>query len=149
MKLSPESIETIFKQAVSEYPSECCGIVTGTEDRQAAHPLKNIQEKLHAEDPETHPRTSREAYAVDRNEVEGIIAFAKDKGDSVLAFYHSHIDCGAYFSAMDKEVQTVFGEPEFPHALHVVVAVREGKIDEVRGFLWDGMKQDFIEVSVR
>ncbi len=149
MQLTQEAIDAIFKQAVAEYPSECCGIVTGACNIFRVHALMNIQDRLHADDPGTHPRTSREAYAVDRNEVDRIITEAADRNESILAFYHSHIDCGAYFSAMDKEVQTVFGEPEFPDAVHVVVSVRQGAIHEIKGYLWDGRKKDFVEVEVR
>ncbi|HTP04520.1 MAG TPA: Mov34/MPN/PAD-1 family protein [Nitrospirota bacterium] len=149
MRLTQEAIDTISKQAIAEYPSECCGIVTGVDTVLRVHALVNIQERLHAEDPGTHPRTSREAYAVDRNEVERIIGEAADRGEAVLAFYHSHIECGAYFSPMDKEVQTVFGEPEFPDAVHIVVSVEQSAIHEIKGYLWDGRKQDFVEVAVR
>lgn len=149
MRLTQEAIDTISKQAIAEYPSECCGIVTGVDTVLRVHALVNIQEWLHAEDPGTHPRTSREAYAVDRNEVERIIDEAADRGESILAFYHSHIDCGAYFSPMDKEAQTVFGEPEFPGAVHVVVSVQQCSIHEIKGYVWDGRNQDFVEVAVR
>jgi proteasome lid subunit RPN8/RPN11 len=149
MRLTQEAIDTISKQAIDEYPSECCGTVTGTDAVLRVHALVNIQERLHHEDPGTHPRTSREAYAVDRSEVERIIGEAADRGESILAFYHSHINCGAYFSPMDKEVQTVFGEPEFPDAVHVVVSVQQGAIHEIKGYLWDGKKKDFVEVAVR
>lgn len=148
MLLTREAIDTISQQAIVEYPSECCGIVTGADAVLRVHALVNIQERLHHEDPSTYPRTSREAYAVDRNEVERIIGEAAGRGESILAFYHSHIDCGAYFSSMDKEVQTVFGEPEFPDAVHVVVSVQQGAIHEIKGYLWDGRKTDFVEVVV-
>lgn len=148
MRFSPQSVAAVYKQAMAEYPAECCGIVTGRADVQHVFPLVNIQDRLHAEDPETHPRDSRNAYAVDRNEVERIIRDSAHANETVLAFYHSHIDCDAYFSRMDKEVQTVFGEPEFPDAVHVVVALREGKIYEMKGYLWDGSKQDFVNVEV-
>jgi len=149
MHLTQEAIDAIVKQATVEYPSECCGIVTGTDTLLRVHVLANIQDRLHAKDPEMHPRTSREAYAVDRNEAERIIVEATGRGESILAFYHSHIDCGAYFSAMDREVQTVFGEPEFPDAVHIVVSVQHGAIHEIKGYLWDGRKRDFMEVAVR
>ena len=146
--LTPASIETISKQAVAEYPSECCGIVTGSASSQRVHPCRNRQDELHARDPEHHPRTSREAYDIDRNEMERIFADATAAGERVLCFYHSHIDCGAYFSKMDREVLTVFGEPEFPDAVHVVVSVQDRIVKEIAGFLWDGNKQDFVTVAV-
>ena len=149
MRLSQTSIDAISSQAIAEYPSECCGIVTGTASAQRVHPCRNRQDELHAKDPEHHPRTSREAYDIDRNEMERIFADAAAKGEQVLCFYHSHIDCGAYFSKMDREVLTVFGEPEFPDAVHVVISVQDRQVKEISGFLWDGNKQDFVTIAVR
>ena len=146
--LTPSSIETISKQAVAEYPSECCGIVTGDAATQRVHPCRNRQDELHARDPEQHPRTSREAYDIDRKEMERIFAEAAAKGEQIICFYHSHIDCGAYFSQMDKEVLTVFGEPEHPDAVHVVISVQDRQVKEINGFRWSGEKQDFIAVNV-
>jgi proteasome lid subunit RPN8/RPN11 len=146
--LTPESIEAITEQAVAEYPSECCGIVTGTATSQRVHPCRNRQNELHAKDPEHHPRTSREAYDIDRNEMERIFSDASAQGEQVVCFYHSHIDCGAYFSKMDREVLTVFGEPEFPKAVHVVVSVQDRQVKEIKAYRWDGAKQDFETVAV-
>lgn len=148
MLLTQGSIDAISKQAIAEYPCECCGMVTGNGSSQRVHACRNRQDELHAKDPETYPRTSREAYDIDRNEMEQIFADAAAKGEQVVCFYHSHIDCGAYFSQMDKDVLTVFGVPEFPEAVHVVVSVQERKTMEINGYLWDGEKQDFITVLV-
>ncbi len=147
--LTAESINKISNQAIAEYPSECCGIVTGNASSQRVHPCRNRQDELHAKDPETHPRTSREAYDIDRNEMERIFSDAAAKGEQVLCFYHSHIDCGAYFSQMDKDVLTVFGEPEIPEAVHVVVSVQARQVQEIWGYAWDGKKQDFVQRAVR
>jgi [CysO sulfur-carrier protein]-S-L-cysteine hydrolase len=146
--LTKASIESISKQAIAEYPSECCGIVTGTASAQRVHPCRNRQDELHTKDPETHPRTSREAYDIDRNEMERIFADAAAKDEQVVCFYHSHIDCGAYFSQMDKEVLTVFGEPEMPEAVHVVVSVQDRQVKEISGYLWNERKRDFVAVQV-
>ena len=107
-----------------------------------------MQEGLHAKYPEDHPRTSREAYVIDRDEVERITRDAAAIGEQIIAFYHSHIDCGAYFSQMDKDVQTVFGEPEFPDALHVVVSVYARQVREMKGYLWNVELRDFVTVKV-
>ena len=147
--LTSRTIALISRQAVAEYPSECCGIVTGNTAAQRVHPCRNRQDVLHAKDPEAHPRTSREAYDIDRNEMERIFADAVAQGEQVVCFYHSHIDCGAYFSRMDREVLTVFGEPEHPEAVHVVVSVQDRQVKEINGYRWDGAKQDFVDVKVR
>ena len=146
--LTAQSLAAISLQAVAEYPSECCGIITGTGPAQRVHPCRNRQDELHARDPETHPRTSREAYDIDRNEMERIFSDTAAQGEQVLAFYHSHIDCGAYFSAMDKEVLTVFGEPEHPDAVHIVISVHDRKVKEIKGYVWDGQRMDFAAIPV-
>ena len=80
--------------------------------------------------------------------MERIFSDAAGRGEQVICFYHSHIDCGAYFSQMDKEVLTVFGEPELPEAVHVVVSVQDRQVKEVNGFRWDDGQKDFISVAV-
>ncbi len=144
MKLNENVIAKIYQHALETYPEECCGIVTGNRDNQTAHVCQNIQNRLHLEDPEKHPRDARTAYAIERSEAESIFTRADEKGEGIIAFYHSHVDHEAYFSEMDKEVQTVFGEPEFPQAIHIVVSVRDRKIKEKKYFIWDGDKKDFI-----
>lgn len=146
--LTSYTIAAVSDHAREEYPAECCGIVVGSGSTQQVHRCSNLQDELHAQDPELHPRTSREAYAIDRQEMETIVKEAAARGEKVLAFYHSHIDCAAYFSAMDREVQTVFGEPEFPEALHLVVAVYQGQVSDFKGFLWSAEQQDFVVFPV-
>jgi [CysO sulfur-carrier protein]-S-L-cysteine hydrolase len=146
--LTASCVQAISEHARNEYPSECCGIITGTTTAQRVHRCRNRQDELHARDPEQHPRTSREAYDIDRAEMAAIFRDAEAAGEAVIAFYHSHIDCGAYFSAMDREVLTVFGEPEFPGALHVVVSVQDRSVKEMIGYQWDGAIQDFATVPV-
>lgn len=147
--LTSSSIDAISKQARAEYPSECCGIVTGSASTQRVHPCRNRQDELHAMDPERHPRTSREAYDIDRHEMERVFADAKAVDEQVIAFYHSHIDCAAYFSQMDKEVLTVFGEPELPEAVHIVVSVHGHEIRELGGYKWNGDKQAFERIAIQ
>ncbi len=148
LMLTPDAVKAISEHAREDYPAECCGIVTGSTSMQQVQRCRNLQDELRAQDPVAHPRTSRQAYAIDRRDMERIVKEAEAVGDTVIAFYHSHIDCGAYFSAMDREVQTVFGEPEFPDALQVVVAVYEGQVRDIKGFLWHSEKQDFLDVPV-
>jgi proteasome lid subunit RPN8/RPN11 len=144
MKLNKSTIEEISRHALETYPEECCGIVTGDSDRQTVHLCRNIQDRLHSEDPGKYPRDARTAYAIERNEAEKIFAEAKEQGKSVIAFYHSHVEHDAYFSDMDKEAQSVFGEPEFPEALQVVISVKDRKINGIKHFKWDKDKKDFM-----
>jgi proteasome lid subunit RPN8/RPN11 len=147
MKLQKDVVKIIYDHAIKEYPDECCGIVTGTGKDQKVHLCNNIQNKLHSEDPATYPRDARTAYFIERSEFDGIISSAKENNREVTAFYHSHTEHEAYFSEEDFAAQTVFGEPEFPDALHVVVSVMDKKINAVKCFKWDGGLQIFIAIE--
>jgi proteasome lid subunit RPN8/RPN11 len=144
MKLNKDVIDKICKQALQTYPYECCGIVTGNSISQKVHLCENIQNRLHAEDPEKYPRDARTAYFIERKEFDKIISSAKENGEYVIAFYHSHVEHEAYLSEEDFAAQTVFGEPEFPDALHVVVSVLNRKIYDLKCFKWKRDIQNFI-----
>lgn len=146
--MNSEIIKGIYQHAIEEYPNECCGIVTGSSEKQTLHQCKNIQNELHAEDPKRHPRDARTAYAIDRKEADKIYADSGKRGEEVLAFYHSHIDCDAYFSDTDIAAQTVFGEPEFPNAIHLVVSVVERNILGMKCFKWDKTKESFLLTGI-
>ena len=148
MKPGKQSIEEMFQHAIETYPDECCGIITGNSTKQTVHSCQNIQNRLYSEDPERHPRDARTAYAIDRKEAGKIYAEAKKNKEDILAFYHSHTDLDAYFSDTDKEVQIVFGEPEFPEAVHIVISVRARKVSDIKCFKWDRDKKDFIFVEM-
>jgi proteasome lid subunit RPN8/RPN11 len=148
MKFNRKVIDGICEHALRQYPYECCGIVTGYEQEQTAHFCENIQNKLHSEDPERYPRDARTAYVIDRDEAEQIISSARERGEEVIAFYHSHIEHEAYFSVTDVEAQTVFGEPEFPDAPHIVISIMNSKVHDIKCFKWDREKKDFVDVPL-
>ena len=137
MRLNKDIIDKMYDHALIEYPDECCGIITGNDDSQTVHYCENIQNRMHAEDPLRFPRDARTAYFIDRTAFDRVISSSLVKGETVLALYHSHAGHEAYFSEEDVAAQTVFGEPEFPDALHVVISVMGGKIHDLKCFKWD------------
>ncbi|MBI4682537.1 MAG: M67 family metallopeptidase [Nitrospirae bacterium] len=147
MRLNKDTKEKIYNHALQEYPDECCGIVTGDSDKQRVHLCENIQNKLHTEDPERYQRDARTAYFIERRRFDDILSYAKENGEEIIAFYHSHPEHEAYFSEEDFAAQTVFGEPEFPDALHAVVSVMDGKIHAMKCYKWDCSAQVFTAVE--
>jgi proteasome lid subunit RPN8/RPN11 len=142
-----KSLELMFQHALREYPYECCGIVTGDETDQSVHRFENIQNKMHEEDPEGYPRDARTAYFIDRKAFEKIISAARTQGRDIIAFYHSHPEHESFFSEEDAAAQTVFGEPEFPDVLHLVISVRNSRIHDIKCYKWDRGSSSFINVS--
>ncbi|HKY08695.1 MAG TPA: Mov34/MPN/PAD-1 family protein, partial [Candidatus Binatia bacterium] len=111
--------------------------------------VENIQNKLHALDPVTYPRTAAIAYAMDPRELQSVLDDAEKAGTRLKAFYHSHPDHEAYFSAEDKAFATPFGEPTFPDAAQIVVSIFDHAIKDIKAFAWSSDKKDFIELPIR
>jgi proteasome lid subunit RPN8/RPN11 len=144
--VSDETWQTIQTHAVADYPDECCGVVT--EDASAvvrAHPCENIQDRLHEADPKTHPRTARTAYRMDDLQVTRILDDTEKAGGRMIAIYHSHVDCDAYFSEEDQLAATFFGEPAYPNVSYLVVSVVDGEMKAKRAFVWDPDGSCFVE----
>ena len=122
--------EAMFAHAKEDYPAECCGMITADADgHHAVHRCENIQNKLHEADPETHPRTSTEAYRMNDMHVLRIQQDAEQAGGKLVAIYHSHIDFDAYFSKEDQRAALFDGEPAYPGIVYPVIPVKKGEVD--------------------
>lgn len=123
--------------ALSTYPSECCGFVSGPSEEPARLDASvrevNEADKYHKLDPETFPRTSRTYFKI--NELRAAKAFdAGDKsGRPIKVIYHSHCDAGAYFSQEDAATFASDNLLMWPCAF-IVVSVQGGQIAEKK--LW-------------
>lgn len=141
--------DQIFDHAKVDYPAECCGIVISDGNGDfVVHRCENIQDKLHAKDPETHPRTARTAYRMDDMQVHKILSQTEQAGGNLVAFYHSHIDCDAYFSQEDRDAATFFGEPTYPGVIYPVVSVVDGDVQGKKVFQWEEGEKGFVEIRV-
>ncbi len=134
-------IRQLQDQVFAQYPGECCGLLVGARDGgriSRALPLENIADRLHALDPAAYPRTSRDAFMVNEAKLNRLVRDAEAAGERWLAFYHSHIDCGAYFSAEDRKYAAPEGAAVFPEVAQVVIACTAAAITEAKAFRWDG-----------
>lgn len=148
--LTAEEVAAIHRHAEADYPAECCGVVLvregGDRDRRL-YACRNIQDVLHAKDPSRFPRDSRTAYYMAH---EDLLEIGRQEGHGygVHVIYHSHVDVGAYFSETDRGNALVDGEPAYPGAIYVVIAVKNGRADETQAFRWDGATREFVEVPI-
>ena len=147
--LSESSWNEIARHAAESFPDECCGIVVQHAIRDEVCRLENIQNRLHALDRETYPRQATIAYAMDPKELESMIDRATAAGATVKAFYHSHPNHEAYFSAEDKAFATPFGEPTFPDAAQIVVSIYNRVVKRMAVFAWNDEARDFVEVPLK
>jgi proteasome lid subunit RPN8/RPN11 len=147
--LTPDDIQRIEAQAVAEYPAESCGVVVAREGERRLLPCRNVQNELHARDPQRYPRDARTAYYIDPADLLRI-GRLEGEGFTVSVIYHSHIDAGAYFSETDRRNAMLGDEPTYPDATYVVTSVVDGRVDGMAAFRWDATQRDFtpVELSV-
>ena len=138
----------IHRHALAEYPSECCGIIIGKEGNESEDilfPCTNIQDKLHAMDPQTYTRDARTAYNIEPRELMKILKETEKKGMRIKFFYHSHPEHDAYFSEEDKRMALFDDEPVYPGAGYLVVSVYNKVIKRNALYLWNTDSKAFEE----
>jgi proteasome lid subunit RPN8/RPN11 len=148
LTISKQSLAAIEAHARATYPDECCGVMVDREGHEEVVRVTNVQNDLHKKDPLQFPRDARTAYRMDGKELLDILR-ASDQGKlTLLAFYHSHPDHDAYFSAEDK-TQALGGgeEPSYP-APHVVLSVHADAVRAAKAFAWDAAARDFVEIPL-
>ena len=134
------ALDDIYAHAREGYPEEVCGFVmAGGEVRRC----ENQQNKMHALDPETYPRTAKTAYFLGFKDLKFLDQSLKSERP-VRVIYHSHVDVGAYFSDEDVRAAAPDGEPLFP-VEYLVVDVRADGVREARLFRFEGGR--FLEVA--
>ena len=137
LELNETAFAAMTAHAVEGYPEESCGVVLGEERGNEVHRLVNIQNTLHANDPETFPRDARTAYTINPEELDAVLEQGEGRGLVFKALYHSHPDHDAYFSAEDKACATPFGEPTYPDTAQIVVSVVSGNVGRVAVYAWN------------
>ncbi|MBI3071298.1 MAG: M67 family metallopeptidase [Deltaproteobacteria bacterium] len=151
MKLAKAAFDAITAHAVAEYPFEACGLLVGVGDAIAeAVPCINHQNRYHAKLPDEFPRDAATAYFLDYRDIERVAEEARARGQALRGIFHSHVDCGAYFSAEDRVVALSGGDaPTFPDFVQIVVSVESRVVKAARAFCWDAAVRDFVEVEIK
>lgn len=149
----PSSVLAVVERAGREAyvrDEEACGYLEGPAADELlvdrACELENLANKYHEVDPEGHPRTGREYFKINARKFERAVSEGAASGRPVKVFFHSHLDCGAYFSAEDAASMTMGGDGDPSYELsYLVTAVDKGEVTAHRLFVWDGAVRSFVE----
>ena len=152
VKIPASALREIERAGIAAYgrDEEACGYISGPASdpllADTAVELENLANKYHQVDPEGHPRTGREYFKINSLKFERAIAEGVQGGRPVKVFFHSHLDCGAYFSAEDAASMTMgnSGGPSYQLA-YLVTAVDKGAVSQHRLFIWDDGGASFVE----
>lgn len=133
-------LDDVDAHAIAQYPDESCGLLSGPASDafviDAGARYENLANRYHAADPETYPRTAKEAYIIHGMKLQRALSEGDASGRPVKVLYHSHCDVGAYFSAEDKLVAAPEGTPVLPLA-YLVTSVRGTVCDDHKLFVFD------------
>lgn len=149
LTLTQKAWEEISLHAIETFPEECCGVILDKGKIDDVRRCQNIQNDLHALDPESYPRSATIAYAMDLKELESIIHEAETTGVKIKAFYHSHPNHEAYFSQEDRAFATPFGEPTYPESAQIVISIYDRAVKRISAYVWAREKKDFVEIPVK
>jgi len=151
VKISRAALAEIERAGKEAYQrdEEACGYLEGPASDallcDRAVELENLANKYHRADPEGHPRTGREYFKINSLKFERAIHAGNAGGRPVKVFFHSHLDCGAYFSTEDAASMTLDGGSEPAYQLaYLVTAVDRGIVSAHKLFVWDGASRTFV-----
>ena len=122
IRIEPEPWEVMVSHARQTYPNECCGAMLGSIDAtgktvRAALPLENAFEGAQAARYELRPQ---DLLAADKA--------AHERHMDLIGIYHSHPDCGAYFSPTDLRNSC-------PWYSFVVLSIQKGEFNHANSWL--------------
>ncbi len=145
VELAADLLNEVFAHAREADPEECCGLITGDDRVRHRHVVRcrNDMTRHHRRDPSRFPRDGRQGFYMNEHDYQRAERDARERGEQVTAVYHSHVECGAYFSEMDQD----FAQQElfpFPEADHLVVSVVGGKVVDQALFQPDRARATFV-----
>jgi proteasome lid subunit RPN8/RPN11 len=122
IRIEPEPWRQMVEHARAAYPNECCGAMIGSVDDGAkvvriALPLENAYQGAQRSRYELRPEDLLQA---DRQ--------ARTRSMDLVGIYHSHPDCGAYFSETDLKNSC-------PWYSFVVLSIQKGEFDHANSWL--------------
>jgi proteasome lid subunit RPN8/RPN11 len=136
--LPRELLLEVFQHARECYPEECCGLLLGTDAQGPLRVLRcaNVQSARAARG--ESDLDARRAFWIDEHELLRALREADQRGERLVAVYHSHVDTAAYLSFTDLAgALGPDGRPLYPGAHQLVVSIQESGVQAAALFSWD------------
>ena len=148
LEIPAEILTSIYREARTAYPAECCGWLSGSRDGGTA---TNLRRCYNAQSQGNHPtvadRSAETAYVIEGSD---LLEFnlSLDGDHPALAIYHSHPNGRAYFSPTDRAVAaSPWGDgPAYP-VQQLVVGIDSEKVVEAALFAWSEEEAGFVEIA--
>lgn len=127
IKISSADYEVIRRHGEETYPHECCGILLGRVDDDGTRIVTSVARAGNTRTDSPHNR-----YNIDPRDQIRIQKEARERGEDVVGYYHSHPDHPAEWSKTD------LAEAHWPGLSYVITSVDKGKATITNSFELDG-----------
>src|SRR5205085_2004990 len=128
LRISQSDYDLIRGEAEKSYPQEGCGILLGN----VADGCRNIDSVYPCDN--AHPQPKKR-YTIDPLQAIAAQRLARDQGQDIVGFYHSHPDHPAQYSETDLK------HAYWPDCAYVITNVEKGNASETRSFLLQGLEE--------
>jgi len=132
LRIQQTVLEEIRRHGEATYPHECCGILLGSSDWER-------DERTVTRAPRcgnTRADSPHNRYHIDERELIAAQKQARERGEDIVGFYHSHPDHPARWSATD------LAEAHWLGCSYVITSVAKGKADVTNSFVLAGTLEE-------
>ena len=124
MRIAQALIDEVVAHAREDLPNECCGLIGGVEgEARSVYRTRN-----EFASPFSYQIHTSDQFRVTQREI-------PERGEELLAIYHSHTKSPAYPSQTDVNAAAGWPEP-----VYVIVSLADPGAPDVKGYWLRGMK---------
>ena len=127
LRISKLELEQLRRHGEETYPHECCGVLLGEIDGEG---VKAVRATARCNNQRTDSLRNR--YGIDPRELVRVQREARERGQDIIGFYHSHPDHPARWS------QTDLAEAHWTGCSYVITSVINGRATETNAFNLSG-----------
>jgi proteasome lid subunit RPN8/RPN11 len=132
LKIPEKILGEIRRHGEETYPHECCGVLLGSLDLEKQ--VREVKRAVRAGN--TRNDSPQNRYNIDPRELIAAQKLAREKGEDIIGFYHSHPDHPARWS------QTDFAEAHWYGCSYVITSVEKGKAKVTNSFALIGTSEE-------
>ena len=140
LKFNRAGYEAVRKHGEETYPHECCGILLGHIGEDGTRVVTSTARTGNTRIDSLHNR-----YNIDPRDQIRIQREARERGEDVIGYYHSHPDHPARWSPTD------LAEAHWPGLSYVITSVEKGRAMTTNSFElngYDGPDKTFLDEKI-
>jgi proteasome lid subunit RPN8/RPN11 len=130
LRLGQSDYDSLRQHGEETYPNECCGVLLGRFEDDGTRVVTSI-----ARAGNTRTDSPRNRYNIDPKELVHIQRDARERGEDIVGFYHSHPDHPAQWSKTD------LAEAHWFSCSYVITSVEKGKAALTNSFELTGFDE--------